>query len=328
MAKKKKKDLEEGEELQDKKGKKGKKKLLLVIPVLAAAAAAVIFLDIGGLGSKLGFGKGDSSEEEVPEDPGVYTIEGDTEETQDTTISLDSILEEGEGVRVSARGPEEVTIKSAPAADASGSASTSEEAPEEDEGVTVLQSTYIYDVSAPSVVVGRYLDAVLGGEEDFSLIDDTNLVQDERPELTDSVGAVKLARPSVREGHLFQIVIGWSEASSLTVRVSVPEGALQYPAVDRPVLDPASLPQQMDQLKAMSPSELGLPGDSMDEYEIYPGEGFVMVDGTPCRKFNIYRRQGSGEVHYTDIVGIFLFSGDQQHIYRLDTDTNVVTTLK
>ena len=78
---------------------------------------------------------------------------------------------------------------------------------------------------APAAVVDRYLDAVLGGEEQFELIDDeTYMPLEERPALADELGALTLARASVQDGHLFQLVIGWSEASTLTVRVSAPEG--------------------------------------------------------------------------------------------------------
>ena len=189
------------------------------------------------------------------------------------------------------------------------------------------QYLYIYDVASPAAVVDRYLDAVLGGEQGMSLLDEESIVSDERPVLEDSLGTVTLAKTSTQEGHLFQVVIGWSKASCLTLRVSAPEGVLQYPEVEDP-LDLATLAEQMDQLKNMDPKELGLSRASMDEYEIYAGEGFVTVDGTPCRKFNIYERRAAGDKHYTDIVGIYLFSTDKKHIYILDTESDMVSQLK
>ena len=342
MARKKKKqaaaEAAEGEELQEgKKKKKGKKKLLLLlilVLVIAAAAAAVFFLDIGGLKTKLGLGKKDPAEPESPKDLETYTV------GEDSVSALDSILEEGECILLVAQKVEQVpkaledSASEDSASEDSSQEDSSKEAEEdssekEEDGSDEMgeQYLYIYDVASPAAVVDRYLDAVLGGEQGMSLLDEESIVSDERPVLEDSLGTVTLAKTSTQEGHLFQVVIGWSKASCLTLRVSAPEGVLQYPEVEDP-LDLATLAEQMDQLKNMDPKELGLSGASMDEYEIYAGEGFVTVDGTPCRKFNIYERRAAGDKHYTDIVGIYLFSTDKKHIYILDTESDMVSQLK
>lgn len=334
MARKKKKqaaaEAAEGEELQEgKKKKKGKKKLLLLlilVLVIAAAAAAVFFLDIGGLKTKLGLGKKDPAEPEIPKDLETYTV------GEDSVSALDSILEEGECILLVAQKVEQVpkALEDSASEDSSQEDSSQEDSSEkEEDGSDEMgeQYLYIYDVASPAAVVDRYLDAVLGGEQGMSLLDEESIVSDERPVLEDSLGTVTLAKTSTQEGHLFQVVIGWSKASCLTLRVSAPEGVLQYPEVEDP-LDLATLAEQMDQLKNMDPKELGLSGASMDEYEIYAGEGFVTVDGTPCRKFNIYERRAAGDKHYTDIVGIYLFSTDKKHIYILDTESDMVSQLK
>ena len=329
MARKKKKqaaaEAAEGEELQEgKKKKKGKKKLLLLlilVLVIAAAAAAVFFLDIGGLKTKLGFGKKDPAEPEIPKDLETYTV------GEDSVSALDSILEEGECILLVAQKVEQVPKALEDSASEDSSQEDSSKEAEDGSDEMGEQYLYIYDVASPAAVVDRYLDAVLGGEQGMSLLDEESIVSDERPVLEDSLGTVTLAKTSTQEGHLFQVVIGWSKASCLTLRVSAPEGVLQYPEVEDP-LDLATLAEQMDQLKNMDPKELGLSGASMDEYEIYAGEGFVTVDGTPCRKFNIYERRAAGDKHYTDIVGIYLFSTDKKHIYILDTESDMVSQLK
>lgn len=332
MAKKKKKqEAVEGEELQDgKKKKKGKKKLLfllLILVVVAAAAAAVIFLDIGGLGSKLGLKK--SAEEKEPSESVEAYMMG-----EDTAASLDTVLEGEEGIRLAAqtleRSPKTETSAGSEEGDGSEGDGSKGDSSKEDSSADAEkfeERIYVYDVPAPAAVVNKYLDAITTGDEAFSLLDEDSLVTDERPELEDALGVVTLARASVQEGHLFQMVIGWSEASSLTVRLTVPEGALQYPEPKDP-LDLATLAEQMDQLKAMDPKELGLSGASMDDYEIYVGEGFVTVDGNPCRRFSLYERRPSGEGHYPDIAGIYLFSTDKKHIYVLDGESNTVMQLR
>ncbi len=297
MAKKEKKAKAEKPE---KTGKKGKKKLLL-IPILlvlvAAVAAAVVLFILPRFGVNLigGGSEGDTSEveEKIPK-KGVesYTV------GEDTVPSLDTILEEGEGELIALR-------------------TTPEKSKAEEEG----RLTYIYELEGAATIMNRYLDLTLGGEEGFSLVDETYLIQEERPELEDAEGALILARNSVVEGRVFQLVIGWSEASdNLAVRVSTPEGQLREPEKVEPP-KPASVNEQMEKIQSMTPSQLALPGSSMDEYDIYPIEGFVKIDGMDCRRFHIYE---AGDSY--SLAGIIFLSGDQQHVYRMDPDDNTIIT--
>ena len=297
MAKKEKKAKAEKPE---KTGKKGKKKLLL-IPILlvlvAAVAAAVVLFILPRFGVNLigGGSEGDTSEveEKIPK-KGVeaYTV------GEDTVPSLDTILEEGEGELIALR-------------------TTPEKSKAEEEG----RLTYIYELEGAATIMNRYLDLTLGGEEGFSLVDETYLIQEERPELEDAEGALILARNSVVEGRVFQLVIGWSEASdNLAVRVSTREGQLREPEKVEPP-KPASVNEQMEKIQSMTPSQLALPGSSMDEYDIYPIEGFVKIDGMDCRRFHIYE---AGDSY--SLAGIIFLSGDQQHVYRMDPDDNTIIT--
>lgn len=286
------------------KGKGGKKKLLLIpvfLIVIAAVAAAVVLFVLPRFGiNLLGGGTGDSSLEEPLPKKGLeaYTL------GEDTTIALDTILEEGEGELIALRSPEK------PKGDVSSDVNT--------------RYTYIYELTNPAAVMNRYLDAVLGGEQNFSLVGEDYVVLDEqRPELQDEEGVLILARPSVVEGHVFQLVIGWSQASAnLAVRASAPEGKITKPEPE-PEPEPTSVSQQMEQLRGMTPTELGLPGASMDGYTIFPVDGFVMVNGQECRRFNIYPTGDTGA-----IAGTYLLSTDNQHVYVLDPVTDTVSTIR
>ncbi|NBI11394.1 hypothetical protein D1641_15475 [Colidextribacter sp. OB.20] len=290
-----KKEKKEKKEKKPKTGKGGKKKLLiplLALVVIAALAFVVIKIVLPKLGS------GDETDK-LPKKLEAYTIE------EDTAPSLDTILEEGEGELLGNRGPGKRTEKKE---------DTSEE-------VVVEKYTYVYEVVGAADVMNRYLDLLLGGEQGFSLVDETYLVQEERPELTDEGGSLLLVKASVQEGHLFQLAIGWSsESDILAVRVAVPEGSLRYPE-EKKEPEPASLSEQMDSLKTMTPSRLALDGSDMSQYDIYPVEGFVTIDGQLCRRFNVYKVGTSG-----DISGIIFYSGDMQHIYRMDVDDNSIIT--
>ena len=223
---------------------------------------------------------------------------------EDTTISLDTLLEEGEGELIALRSPEK------PKGDESSNVDT--------------RYTYIYELTNPAEVMNRYLDAVLGGEQGFSLVSEDYVILDEqRPELQDAEGVLILARPSVVEGHIFQLAIGWSQASAnLAVRASAPEGAITKPEPE-PEPEPTSVSEQMEQLRGMTPAELGLAGASMDNYTIFPVDGFVTVNGQECRRFNLYPQGDTGS-----IAGTYFLSTDKQHVYVLDPNTNTVSTIR
>lgn len=340
--KKEKRKNQENQEGQEKAKKAGGKKKLLLIPValilIAAAAFAVVRFvlprfvggdgdekkptvletytigEASGAGKSSGAGDGSGSEES----PGV-----------DSAPAIDTVLEEGEGVLLAKRGPEwlkklDVSGGKDKDAEEDGSAEKEEEPKETEE-----RYTYIYEMTNYAAVVDRYLDVMLGSEQGFSLVDETYLIQEDRPELSDEEGALMLARASVQEGHIFQVVIGWSQATgNLAVRVSAPEGALKKPekpnASGPEQIQAASITEQLETLKGMTPKQLALSGSSMDEYDIYPMEGFVNIDGNYCRRFTIYEKGQS-----SDIASIIFLSGDQQHVYRMDVDDNsIITELK
>lgn len=297
MAKKKKKAVEGEEPQEGKKKKKGKKKLLLIpiaLVLVAAVAAAVILLVLPRFGINL-LGEKDPEqqvEEKIPK-KGVeaYTV------GEDTVASLDTILEEGEGELLALR-------------------TTPEKSKAEEEG----RLTYIYEVNGPAAIVNRYLDLVLGGELGFSLADENYVIQEERPELVDEEGALMVAKASVVEGRVFQLAIGWSQENDmLAVRVSTPEAQLRMPEKEEQP-KPASLSEQLDTIQTMNPSQLGLPGRSMDQYVVLSTTGFVKVDDILCRRFTIYEKTGDDK--RGDIVKVVYFSGDQQHMFQQETDEN------
>ena len=296
--------------------KKGGKKVLLLIPValvaVAAVAAAVIFLVLPRFGiNLLGGGEEDPLEEPLPKNGiDVYEVGANS------VPALGTILEEGEGELVMLRKPSTFF--------------------EDESGELSNRYTYIYELTSFATVVDRYLDVVMSSEHGFYITDENYVVQEERPELLDSEGALILARnAAVEEGEepgearVFQLVIGWSEATAnLAVRVSTAPGKISFPKKEEAgggasMSEPSSVSLQMEQLRSMSPAHLGLPGDSMDKYTIFPVDGFVKVNENDCRRFNIYDSSNPGS-----IAGTYFFSVDQQHIYVLNPSDNSVHTIK
>ncbi|MEY8402876.1 hypothetical protein AALA54_06020 [Oscillospiraceae bacterium 44-34] len=298
MARKKKKNAEvEEEEIQGgKKKKKGKKKLvILLLGLLLIAAAAFVVVRV--VLPKLSGGGGEEEEMGAPPKKGItaYTI------GEESVPSLDTILEEADGKLIANRGPGKVIQKD-------------EETGEE---VETELYTYIYELEGYAAVVNRYLDLMMGEEQGFVLADESYLILEERPELADEEGAMILARASTQEGHLFQLVIGWSQANNnLAVRVSAPEGTLRRPEPEKEQ-QPASRSEHLNTLRDMLPSQLGLSGETMGEYDIYALQGFVTINDMLCRPIHIYEKFGAGKLE-----AIVYFSGDQKHIFYQEIDEN------
>ena len=194
--------------------------------------------------------------------------------------------------------------------------------------------TYIYELNSFADIMNRYLDVMMGSEQGFYITDESYVVQEERPELQDAEGVLILARnAAVAEGEeaetsrVFQLVIGWSQSSAnLAVRVSTAEGKISFPKKETEpdkTQEPSSVSMQMEQPRGMSPAHLGLSGDSMDQYTIFPVDGFVKVDGMDCRRFNVYESSNPGS-----IAGVYLFSVEGDHVYVLDPNTNSVSTIR
>lgn len=305
-------NAENGEAAGKKKG--GIKKLLLIpvaLVLVAGIAAAVVLFVLPKFGINLLGGEAEDPMEDPLPKNGVETYAIG----ENTTPSLDTVLEEGDGELIMLRKPGRYFTD--------GSNEVDE------------RYTYIYELNNFADVMDRYLDILMGSEQGFYITDEHYVVQEERPELQNAEGALILARNAVvpegeeaGESEVFQLVIGWSESSAnLAVRVSTAAGKISFPKKETGessnVQEPSSVSLQMEQLRNMSPAHLGLPGDSMDKYTILPVDGFVKVNEQDCRRFNIYDANNPGS-----IAGTYFFSVDQQHIYVLNPSDNQVHTIK
>ena len=78
-------------------------------------------------------------------------------------------------------------------------------------------------------------------------------------------------------------------------------------------------------IEHLSPSVLGLEGDSMDDYELFASESIILVDGRTCTQVRVY---GDGPAGTNEIKGIYFLSRDgKRYLYRYDEETNTVEQL-
>lgn len=66
-------------------------------------------------------------------------------------------------------------------------------------------------------------------------------------------------------------------------------------------------------MSTVTPAEIGLPGESMSEYSLKPGPGFVMVDGQACLAVYVY---GKNSVGTNSLMGTYFISSDCSTLYH------------
>ena len=120
--------------------------------------------------------------------------------------------------------------------------------------------------------------------------------------------------------------ITWSEGQCIVTADEV-EGEVTSPPRDPnvPSGEVVTILGAQDRLKSMSPAELGLPGESMDEYEVMPRNGMEMVDGVACIRLYVYEDSSRGG---SEFMGSYLMSVDGRHLYRVDPITDEIEVLK
>ena len=233
--------------------------------------------------------------DKAPEAPTAYTV------GENTVPSLDTIMAEGEGPFATDDGP----IPDYP----------------ED------HLFYYRQVTAPKDLALRYMDTLKS--EGFTLINENNEEIEEAEDVRDLSGAIIMAKPAAEEGSIFRVIMGWSKASC-SVQTAVIEGSIAYiPEEPKPGQSGAAattIADQVDYLKSLTPAELGLSGATMADYDVLPAEGVVMVDDISCRRISVYTSDDKDASN--TILGTYLISLDQQHLYKVDLLTQEVEVIK
>ncbi len=115
-----------------------------------------------------------------------------------------------------------------------------------------------------------------------------------------------------------------SEAASSSGAASgeAPEAPAEPPEEEKNIM---TMSESVDYIHTLSPKQLGLEGDSMDDFEMLPSEGLILVDGEPCTEIMVYRRDPKTGTNV--FQGSYLLDRSGSRLYRLDRDSNAVTEL-
>lgn len=86
-----------------------------------------------------------------------------------------------------------------------------------------------------------------------------------------------------------------------------------------------SMREAAEFISSLSPSVLGLSGESMESYRVYAMDGIVMVNGEPCLRLSVYSRDSVGQGN--DFSGTYLLNRSGTRLYVLDEQDNEVKEL-
>ena len=312
-------DGEGGEE--DGKKKKSKKKLLLIlIPVLAAAIGAGAFF----------FLKGGEEKEDAPAEPIPIPLEYVLNEVPITAlpVSGEAVLVYQEEIppEPAPEPPADETEKSETGEDGEETGKDGEEeapaaeAEEAEPGFTKI--LYRYEgLQNPVSLISAYAGLMSTEDAGFSIVDET-LLRIDPPEEYGESGSVQLARnvPQGEDGTgggVHSLLLSW-EGANCSVILDMPEGRVHDPKPESAA--PAAPRRGLSDLEAIHPSKLGLPGESMEAYEMITQEGAVRIAGSVCMRVNIY---GEGN----QFAGSYFLSNDGK-LYKLDEAANAVVELE
>lgn len=197
--------------------------------------------------------------------------------------------------------------------------------PAEDASAEVYSYTY-EELATLNATLQEYVAKLKAEDQGFVEANSKFIIQEEFQDLTTPEGTVILARPGIVEGKVFQVILSWTE-TGCTIEVSRPEGELKEPPPPeepRQSQQSTSLPDMMTYVQTLNPSQLGLSGASMSEYRVVPTEGLQMLNGTPCRQFNVYHQDENG---VNAFMGSYLVGSDNA-LYLLDLESDEAVPLE
>ena len=304
---------------------KGKKKLIIIAAaVLLVAVAALVALKLlGGKGDE-GKKEEDVTKPEVIEAPMLYEL-GDLKLPALPVLNSDIIVtkEEVPGL-VPAEEEQPVALDTAdPEKPDEGSDEKPDEEPKEKpeeepaESAPPVANAFHYEgLGSAATVASAYTTLLTDPAVGFYPVDST-LQPAKLPEFDTDAGSVQLVMKAEEDGFFYSFRVEWSEDVVTLIPEKV-EGSLPNPP--QPV--EMTLSEATSYMRYRIPSLLGVSADEAQSYHIYVEDGKVLINGTPCLRFNICRE--NPQTGGNENSGDYYLSSDRRHIYRLNVETNEV----
>ena len=138
------------------------------------------------------------------------------------------------------------------------------------------------------------------------------------PKISGESGEVFIGRAGTAEDGVFFLKIVWEEDSCIITPVFQEDMKIHTQETDGGVLNYNEI---VSRFRAYTPSELGLSGESMEEYSIFPEEGYVMVNDQPGIRVNIYNPSTHA------YQASYIITADGSHVFQWDRKTQQIVEL-
>lgn len=121
--------------------------------------------------------------------------------------------------------------------------------------------------------------------------------------------------------------ITWSEGQCV-VTADEAEGTVTSPprTQQTPASSSVTIRGAQARLEGMTPAELGLSGETMENYTVFPMDGVEMVNGVACITLYVYSDKNSQNGN--EFMGSYLMSIDGLHLYRVNPITGEIEVLE
>ncbi len=238
----------------------------------------------------------------------VYTL-GESE--ADAVVALDTILEEDEAVLASIDAPTDQAVT---------------------EGLEIHHTYHYRKMHDPAALAARYIALLREEEQGFAVIDGENRKILEEPDTDLLWGTVILGKAAAENEEAgrrsLRVIVGWSEYA-VAVQVAYVNGSILPPIVEKEEEEkteaapkPTDIAQQVEYFTSLNPQALGLEGDDMKAYMVFPQQGWVMIDDVSCREISVYRQDAQTATNV--LAGTFYLSSDLTHIYKKSDNEQII----
>jgi len=238
----------------------------------------------------------------------VYTL-GESE--ADAVVALDTILEEDEAVLASIDAPTDQAVT---------------------EGLEIHHTYHYRKMHDPAALAARYIALLREEEQGFAVIDGENRKILEEPDTDLLWGTVILGKAAAENEEagrrILRVIVGWSEYA-VAVQVAYVNGSILPPIVEKEEEEKTEaapkttdIAQQVEYFTSLNPQPLGLEGDDMKAYMVFPQQGWVMIDDVSCREISVYRQDAQTATNV--LAGTFYLSSDLTHIYKKSDNEQII----
>lgn len=198
---------------------------------------------------------------------------------------------------------------------------------ETEAGVVSDVSTFRYrDLLEGGHTVEAYIQHLTDPEQGFESVDEKG-ASAELPDFSADGGTLTLKRKIEDSSDKLWIQLLWKDTRlTMTSYLRSPtEEEQAAEAEEKAASRSMSASDAVIYLKTVPPKDLGLPGETMENYNVYYADGKAIVDGVSCVRLRVYE---VGQPEGTNsFLGTYFLSGDQSRIFRLNPDTNQIEEL-